>query len=152
MSMARCGKLLELAVLLMVAWEKLLNKSEVDDIPPLEQCIRTELQWTIVEKTKLYCRMGCNEVLNAHKCREKLLLGAGSMLHIFNQVGGILDKFRLSERTKPIDQHDLAIEFAECMRAARFKLEISGTREDIRFLIEQAKKPGNLLASAPHSF
>ncbi|VFQ94580.1 unnamed protein product [Cuscuta campestris] len=144
MSLARCGKLLELAVLLMVAWEKLLNKANVDDIPPLEQCIRKELQWTVVEKTKLFCRMGCNEVLNAHKRREKLLLSAGLMLHLFNRVGGVLDKFRLSERTQPILRHVLAVEFADCMKAAGFKLEIKGTREDIRFLIKQPKMPARL--------
>ncbi|VFQ84285.1 unnamed protein product [Cuscuta campestris] len=100
MSLARCGKLLELCVLLMVAWEKLLNKANADESPPLERCIKEELQWTFVEKAKLFCHVGCDEVLNAHKRREKWLIYAGSMLHIFNQVGGVLDKFHLSERTE----------------------------------------------------
>ncbi|VFQ94524.1 unnamed protein product [Cuscuta campestris] len=134
-SMARCGNLLELALLLMVAWEKLLDEST-----DLDECITKELQWTVIEEIKLFCHIGCEEVLKAHKRREKLLLSAGLMLHIFEQAGGVLDKFRLSKRTEPIDRHDLAIEFADCMRAAGFMLEIKGTREDIRFSIEQPKK------------
>ncbi|VFQ94582.1 unnamed protein product [Cuscuta campestris] len=54
MSLARCGKLLELCVLLMVAWEKLLNKANADESPPLERCMKEELQWTFVEKAKMF--------------------------------------------------------------------------------------------------
>lgn len=124
---AREGRLVELAILMVVAWKKLMTPVTVSgvEVCMIEQCISDELQLIYDEEVKFMHSI--NKRLRLCKHKKSIMLSALRMIEIFKRAGEGIEKYRLSYGVQTVGRYMLTTDVAYLLKEHGFSL----TKKDV---------------------
>ncbi|KAK8498075.1 hypothetical protein V6N13_121422 [Hibiscus sabdariffa] len=94
-NLARQGKLIELASLLMVDSEKLISNYLCSNA--ISRCIMSDLQASLDAEVKLMGRSNCQKLVEKYKDEKEMKLSAILLLEVFERAGNSINRYLQSD-------------------------------------------------------
>ncbi|KAK8497120.1 hypothetical protein V6N12_019277 [Hibiscus sabdariffa] len=94
-NLARQGKLIELASLLMVDSEKLISNYLCSNA--ISRCITSDLQASLDAEVKLMGRSNCQKLVEKYKNEKEMKLSAILLLEVFERAGNSINRYLQSD-------------------------------------------------------
>ncbi|KAK8643548.1 hypothetical protein V6N13_012837 [Hibiscus sabdariffa] len=94
-NLARQGKLIELASLLMVDSEKLISNYLCSNA--ISRCITSDLQASLDAEVKLMGRSNCQKLVEKYKDEKEMKLSAILLLEVFERAGNSINRYLQSD-------------------------------------------------------